>query len=448
MSILPKDFNYDFYRTFHRDLTKFNNDQLKNHYLKYGKKEGRIYKLPDNFIPSVYRDLNKDLRHLDDENIIKHFIKNGIKENRIYKIENNISEKENNITEKENNIIEKENNISEKENNISEKENNICEKENNICEKEIKIYKLPNDFIPSVYRDLNKDLRHLDDENIIKHFIKNGIKENRIYKNDFSFKNKPSNWNTLPLFHKVRFIKNKISRSYAPYIDKLEVKNLVKKMYGNKIEVPKTIRILKNIYDISENDLNSNYMIKGAHGTGFNINIKPNIKYNINDIISLLQKFNVLYNPKHEIQYSYLKPTFYIEEKIVDKYYGKNGEAICYMIRCIHGIPYTFSPYIKKTNEQYNYLFDKNKKLIDIKMDYQKFNQKLLNINIKIIGQENIEKMYDIASLMSKPFEFVRIDLYLDVNNKIYLNEYTFTPAQGNQNYPMEIEMKLGKLWK
>jgi hypothetical protein len=55
--------------------------------------------------------------------------------------------------------------------------------------------------------------------------------------------------------------------------------------------------------------------------------------------------------------------------------------------------------------------------------------------------------MYDIACLLSKQFEFVRIDLYIDKNDKIYLNEYTFTPLQGKMDYPLDIEMDLGKLW-
>ena len=38
--------------------------------------------------------------------------------------------------------------------------------------------------------------------------------------------------------------------------------------------------------------------------------------------------------------------------------------------------------------------------------------------------------MIDIASKLSKGFEFVRVDLY-NINGKIYFSEMTFTPAKG-----------------
>jgi hypothetical protein len=44
------------------------------------------------------------------------------------------------------------------------------------------------------------------------------------------------------------------------------------------------------------------------------------------------------------------------------------------------------------------------------------------------------KEMIDIASQLSKPFDFVRVDLYY-VNNTIYLGEMTFTPGAGTFKY-------------
>jgi hypothetical protein len=41
---LPNDFNCEFYRKKYKDLSKMSNEQLKIHYVKHGKKEGRVYK--------------------------------------------------------------------------------------------------------------------------------------------------------------------------------------------------------------------------------------------------------------------------------------------------------------------------------------------------------------------------------------------------------------------
>lgn len=259
---------------------------------------------------------------------------------------------------------------------------------------------------------------------------------------EFSFKNKPSNWTNLGLFEKVKFTLNKFTPNFAPYVDKLSAKEIVKKICGDKIHIPKTIRVLKNFNDIAEKDLNSNHIIKGAHGSGYNINIKPGVKYDIETIKNKLQTFNQQYNPKYETQYSFLKPTFFIEEKIEDKFHGKDGDAICYLMRCIHGVPHTFTIRLKHKNIDQSYIFNSDKTLTEIKKPTQKF------LDVNLIDKETINNMYDIAALLSKPFEFVRVDLYLGKDNKIYFSEYTFTPAGGLQRYPMDIELQLGKFWK
>ena len=51
------------------------------------------------------------------------------------------------------------------------------------------------------------------------------------------------------------------------------------------------------------------------------------------------------------------------------------------------------------------------------------------------------------AEILSKPFEFVRIDFFIDRKNDIYFSEFTFTPLGGKKYYSDEIELKLGKLW-
>jgi hypothetical protein len=249
----------------------------------------------------------------------------------------------------------------------------------------------------------------------------------------------------MPLFEKIKFTAPRLNTGFAKYIDKLQAKDIVKQLYRNIVEIPKTVKILKDYNDIFENDLNSNYIIKSSHGSSWNYNIKPNTVYKIEEICSKLQGWNKLYNPINEKQYSYLEPRFFIEEKIDDKFYGKNGDALAYLIRCIHGTPYTLTLYAKHIHAELQFLFDTNKKLIKIP---NMIGVKILDIDITHISEEIIEKMYDVASQMSSKFEFVRIDLYLDKNDTLVFSEFTFTPLAGARNYTMEIEMELGKLWK
>jgi hypothetical protein len=55
--------------------------------------------------------------------------------------------------------------------------------------------------------------------------------------------------------------------------------------------------------------------------------------------------------------------------------------------------------------------------------------------------------MIDIVKELSKIFEFVRIDLYLSKDDKIYFSEFTFTPHGGMQFFSDEQELEYGKLW-
>ena len=87
-SELPIDFDYNIYRI-HIDLSTFNDESLKIHYINHGKSEGRIYKLPDGFDTNTYKELNCDLQYFNHNGLISHYVNSGVKENRIYKKDNN-----------------------------------------------------------------------------------------------------------------------------------------------------------------------------------------------------------------------------------------------------------------------------------------------------------------------------------------------------------------------
>ena len=65
----------------------------------------------------------------------------------------------------------------------------------------------------------------------------------------------------------------------------------------------------------------------------------------------------------------------------------------------------------------------------------------ILELNICFLVLKNI------STILSAPFEFVRMDFYIDIEDKIYLSEYTFTPAAGFQYYSCKVEKELGKIW-
>jgi hypothetical protein len=249
---------------------------------------------------------------------------------------------------------------------------------------------------------------------------------------------KPSNWNQLAFYEKIKYYGGTLTEEYAKYVDKLKAKEIVKQVCGDEIEVSPVVKILTDINDLKQEDLNINHIIKGSHGSKFNINIRNNTT--LDECFKKLKTFNVVYKPhKNENQYFYLSPSFFIEEKVDDFYVGKTGNATVFMIRCIYGKPVSIG--ICYTDE-------KNIYMNNYYIDWKPIKESIpIHINIEDI-KEDVNKMIKLSCMLSENFEFVRMDFYLSKDRKIYFSEFTFTPAAGLIVYPSKkIEYDLGKSW-
>jgi len=67
---------------------------------------------------------------------------------------------------------------------------------------------------------------------------------------------KPYNWEKLAFYQKIYYYGMHLTKEHSIYVDKIKAKDIVKDICGDKIEVPKIIRIIKNIEDIGHEDLN------------------------------------------------------------------------------------------------------------------------------------------------------------------------------------------------
>ena len=196
---LPHDFNYNLYKDIHYDLKDMTNNELKLHYICYGRNEGRIYKIPNDFDSNKYKNMYDDLQNMNNEELINHYLYYGYKENRRYKICDNIPctrMNENDIPctrMNENDIpyiddfdctVYKK--IYDDLKNMNDEE--LIEHYLKHGHRENRIYKIPNDFDCTVYKKIYDDLESMKDEELIEHYLKHGHHENRIYKipNDFN----------------------------------------------------------------------------------------------------------------------------------------------------------------------------------------------------------------------------------------------------------------------
>ena len=237
---------------------------------------------------------------------------------------------------------------------------------------------------------------------------------------------KPYNWSKLPLYKKIYYYKLQLDMIYSQYVDKLNAKDIVSNVCGDRCKIPRVIRILTNYSDLQQSDLNNNYFIKAAHGSGWLID--PKQEKNLTKNILQLKSWNKIYS-YYEKQYSYLQPKFFIEEKITCLYNGLTGSALDIKVFCFYGIP----QFILIQNNTKRNFYDMNWSPIKpLEFEFQK--------------PVLFDQIIDISKELSRPFEFVRIDLYIGIDG-VYFSEFTFTPRNGIKEFTTEKELELGKYW-
>ena len=297
---LPDDFDYIMYKKIYKDLSHMDKIELSDHYLNYGYYEKRLYKLPKDFNPDIYKKLNVDLQSLSTKQLVNHFIYDGIYEKRKYKEMDNIVNNDK--------IINKNLNVVLKNSN---KWNNI--KNDNEIEEEIIINEdgLPSDFKSDIYKKLNKDLEHLDTEQLIQHYLNHGKIEKRIYKEkivkQYNLKDDKTK-NTL----QDSKTKNTLQDNKTKNINTLQ-DNKTKNTFKNLLRDNKT----KNI---SKNELEYNNMIEieeeiTINEDGLPSDFKPDIYKKLNKDLEHLDTEQLI---QHYLNHGKIEKRIYKEKKIIN----------------------------------------------------------------------------------------------------------------------------------
>lgn len=194
------------------------------------------------------------------------------------------------------------------------------------------------------------------------------------------------------------------------YIENLGYSNILNELYG----------VYNSFEEIDFNKIPNKFALKCTHGCAYNIICNDKKKL---DIAKTKKKIDKFMKEKYgyatsELHYLKIKPRIICERYLCDendkmpmdyKIYCFNGIAKCILVCSerdtvlklnMYDLSWNELPYIK---EKYT-----NKKSISKPL--------------------NLKKMLRIAEDLSKPFPFVRVDLYND-NGKIIFGELTFTPA-------------------
>ena len=222
--------------------------------------------------------------------------------------------------------------------------------------------------------------------------------------------------------------------------DKYAVRQYLQKLgYGELLN--ELYDVYENVSDIDINWLPDQFVLKAAHGSGQNIIVKD--KKSINWSASKLMMWTWMHQhiawSGREWVYETM-PRRIIAEKFLQ---DETGELRDYKFFCFNGKP----TYMQL--EVGRYTNHNTRNFYDMDWNLMPFGKELPhNPNIHVEKPLMFEKMKEIAADLSKPFQFVRVDLY-QVNGKIYFGELTFFPAGGAPDFvPDEYDEIVGSHWK
>lgn len=213
---------------------------------------------------------------------------------------------------------------------------------------------------------------------------------------------------------------------YVTIVDKLKVKDYIREKIGDEYIV-KTLGVWETPDDIDFNILPGKFVLKTNHSggnTGVVICKDKNV-FDFNSAKIKLEKSlkSDIYKNYREWPYKDVDKKIFAEELLEDK---GGGELVDYKFYCFNG--YVDSAMLcidRQIGSPKFYFFDRDWNL-------RRYNKrgKEAPFDFTLPKPCNMDKMFEIASELSKGIPFVRVDLY-NVNDKIYFGEMTFFPASG-----------------
>lgn len=224
---------------------------------------------------------------------------------------------------------------------------------------------------------------------------------------------------------------------YGNIVDKYKVREFIKDKIGEEYLIP-LIGVYDSEDEIDFNNLPNKFVLKVNHGSGYNIICSDKSKLDVNDTKKKLKKWlkEDYAEIKKEYQYKNVKRKIVCESFINDK----NGELLDYKFFCFNGKVEFIKVDIDRYDGHKVNIYDKKWNLLPME-EYG-----MPNSNKIIEKPNNLQKMIEIAEVLSKEFNFARIDLYY-VDGTIYFGEVTLTPAGGvNPFKPLDMDLKYANM--
>ncbi len=247
--------------------------------------------------------------------------------------------------------------------------------------------------------------------------------------------------NPRTLNEKLQWLKfyNK-NPQYTEMVDKYGVREYVKKTIGEEYLIP-LLGVWDKFDDIDFDKLPKEFVLKCSHDSGGLVicrNKEELDKAAAREKIGKSLARNYYYRWR-EWPYRNIRPRIIAEQFMEDdllgglpdyKFFCFDGRVDCVMVcvdRHLHDVKF--------------YFFDRDWKFLKPNIEVQD-----LPDDFTIPKPEGIDKMFDIAAVLSKGLPFSRIDLYC-VSGKVYFGEITFFPDSGyDTTFLKKADLKWGDM--
>lgn len=198
--------------------------------------------------------------------------------------------------------------------------------------------------------------------------------------------------------------------------------------------------VYESVKDIPIEKLPDCFVLKAAHASGWNLIVRDKSKVNWKrekKTMKLWLKQDIYWSGREWV-YKNLKKRIVAEKYLEDE----SGGLLDYKFYCFNGKPAFLQLEVGRfTSENTRNFYDMDWNLLPFGKELKH------NPNVDIPVPACFDEMKQIAEKLSKPFSYVRVDLY-QVNGKVYFGELTFFPAGGAPDFvPSEYDKIVGDMW-
>ena len=201
------------------------------------------------------------------------------------------------------------------------------------------------------------------------------------------------------------------------YVAKCGYEHLLNTLYG----------VYESIDQLTIEELPDKFVLKASHGSGWNLIVKDKKKINWflwRLIMRVWLKQNIYWSGREWV-YKNPQPRIIAEKYLEDE----TGELRDYKFYCFNGEPRFMQLEVgRHTGTNTRNFYDMDWKLMPFGKEIPH------NSEIDVPCPNAFDEMKQIAKALSKPFSYVRVDLY-QVYGKVFLGELTFFPAGGAPDF-------------